>query len=187
MTAALSWLNDIAAWLGRWVPRMVLIEPTHRGVRFGPRGSAREVGPGLVVYWPITHALHEVAITTRSIQLSAQLLPYDGAADSVIPRVTVCAAAIQFRTEDAVKAATRVLNIHALVDNRACAAIARHLDHRASPNEWAAVVLEELKAELRPYGVIAERLDFTQNGVGVALKQLSDWNYTDNVTGTRPT
>lgn len=47
MTGALSFLNDLAQWLGRWVPRLVLVEPTHRGVLFGPRGSARQVGPGL--------------------------------------------------------------------------------------------------------------------------------------------
>jgi hypothetical protein len=185
MTAALSWVNDLVQWLGRWVPRLVLVEPTHRGVRFGPRGSAREVGPGLVVYWPITHVLLQVPVTTQSIQLSTQVLPCVADA-GVIPRVMLCSAALQFRVASAVAASTRALSLHALVDNRAQAAIARHVGNEADRPAWAAAVLFDLRLELEPFGVVVERLDFTQNGIGVALKNVSDWNYADRQTGTRP-
>jgi regulator of protease activity HflC (stomatin/prohibitin superfamily) len=186
MATALTWLNDLAQWLGRWIPRLVLIEPTHRGVCFGPRGGARQVGPGLVLYWPITHVLVQLPITTQSIQLSAQVLarPDDGTA--MIPRVSLCAAAVQFRVHDAVAAATRVLHLHALIDNRASATIARNVSLAADPIAWARAVREELGTELVAYGVELERLDFTHNGIGVALKNVSDWNYSERVDGTRP-
>lgn len=187
MTPALTWINDLVQWLGRWVPRMVLIEPTHRGVKFGPRGSATPAGPGLVVYWPITHVLVEVPVTTQSIQLSTQLLPFAHAEEAIIPRVSLCAAAIQYRVSDPVVATTNVLKLHALVDNRASAAIARRHHPGIDPIEWARLVVEELRAELLPFGVVVERLDFTQNGTGVALKNVADWNYTDNVDGKRAT
>lgn len=118
MTAALSWLNDLVQWLGRWIPRLVLIHPTHRGVRFGPSGRAVEVGPGLVVFWPITHDLVQVPVTTQSIQLCGQILPLhdDG---SVLPRVAVCTLNLQFAIIDPVKAAVKVLHWPALVSNRA--------------------------------------------------------------------
>lgn len=181
----LAWLNELMTWLGRWVPRLVLIEPTHRGVRFGPRGGATEVGPGIVAYWPISHALVLMPVTTQSIQLCAQILPHD-AVDALVPRVMVCAAALQFRIVKPVDAATRALHVHALVDNRAQALIARHVAHHCNRDEWAAHVADDLRRELRTYGVELDRIDFTQIGTGVALKNISDWSYGDNAAGTRP-
>jgi regulator of protease activity HflC (stomatin/prohibitin superfamily) len=186
MTTALSWLNDLAQWLGRWIPRLVLIEPTHRGVLFGPKGSARQVGPGLVLYWPITHELVQVPVTTQSIQLTSQVLPAADARERIVPHITVCAVAIQFRVTDAVRAATKVLNLHALVDNRTSAAIARYIAHRDDPEEWADAAVADLRRDLQPFGVAIERMDFTQLGTGIALKNMSDWTYGDNEAGTRP-
>lgn len=187
MNGTLSFLNDLAQWLGRWIPRLVLIEPTHLGVLFGPRGDARQVGPGLIWYWPITHALVNVPVTTQSLQLSSQILPNDADVDDgLLPRVLLCAAAVQFRTFDAVKVATKALHTHALVDNRASAAIARHVSHRKNLANWAEAVVADLAGELAPFGVVVDRLDFTQHGSGVALKNISDWNYADAAAGTRP-
>ena len=186
MTGALSWLNDLLQWLGRWVPRMVLIQPTHRGVRFGPTGKSCEVGPGLIVYWPITHIVINVPVTTQSLQLNAQALPATVKDGEIVPRVLLCAAAVQYRVSNAVRAATRALSLHALVDNRTQAAIARHVSLSEDTTAWSRTVIRELRRELRPFGVVVERMDFTQNGTGVALKNVSDWNYTDRESGTRP-
>lgn len=185
MTGALSFLNDLAQWLGRWIPRLILVEPTHLGVLFGPRGAAKQAGPGLICYWPITHALVLMPVTTQSVQLNAQVLPAP-TDDGLLPRVLLCAAAVQFRTTDAVKAATKALNVHALVDNRASAAVARHLSKRDDIPAWSAAVVQDLSDELHSFGVIVDRVDFTHHGTGVALKNISDWSYSDATAGTRP-
>ncbi len=187
MTNALSWLNDLAQWLGRWVPRLVLVEPTHRGVRFGPRGTAIEVGPGLVIYWPITQALVLIPVTTQSTQLNAQIHPCDeDGTERIVPKVMLCAVAIQFRVHDAVKSAMRALHTFALVDNRAQAAVARHIGRGRDLAAWAAAAMNDLQTELEPFGVTVERLDFTQHGTGVALKNVSDWSYSEQTNGKRP-
>lgn len=185
MTSALSFLNDLAQWLGRWIPRLTLVEATHRGVLFGPRGSARQVGPGLVVYWPITHALLLVPITTQSVQMCSQMLPARVVTE-LLPHVTLSAAAVQFRIVDVVANATKVLNTHALVDNRTQAAIARHVAQQEDLVAWSTAAVRELAEDLRPFGVVIERLDFTQHGIGVALKNISDWANSDFASGTRP-
>lgn len=185
VTGALSFLNDLAQWLGRWIPRLVIVQPTHRGVLFGPRGSARELAPGLRCYWPITHVLLLVPVTTQSVQLNAQLLPIEDAG-AIIPRVLLCAAAVQFRVENAVLVSTKALHTFGLVDNRASAAVARHLNLRGDLQAWSAAVIADLRSELEPFGVLVERLDFTQHGTGVALKNVSDWNYSDTMSGKRP-
>jgi hypothetical protein len=184
MGNAFAWLDQLMTWLGKWVPRLVLIPPTHKGVRFGPRGGVRELAAGLVVYWPITHSLLQVPVTTQSFQLCTQVLPVietDGG--SLFPRAVIFGAAIQFRVDDAVKASTQALHLHALVDNRASAAIAKHSDPTLKPVDWVGLAFDTLKQELRVYGVTLERLDLTQGAIGIAVKNLSDWNYADNVKG----
>lgn len=184
---ALAWLNDLVQWLGRWVPRLILIEPTHRGVLFGPSGSAKEKGPGLVLYWPITHAMTLVAVTTQSVQINAQALPLKTDDSALIPRVLLCAAAVQFRVDDPVAFATKALHAHALVDNRTQAAIARHRDeHGEDRQHWIDAARLDLVEELAPFGFVIERLDITQSGTGMALKNISDWSYSDSVGGKRP-
>src|SRR3954469_15643041 len=125
MGTALAWLNDLIQWLGRWIPRLVLVHPTHRGVRFGPRGGAVEVGPGLTFYWPMTHDLVQVAVTTQSIQLCGQILPI-GDDTGLLPRVALLTLNLQFRIVNVVEAATEILNFHALVSNRAQALATKH-------------------------------------------------------------
>ena len=186
MSGGFAWLNELMVWLGRWVPRLILIQPTHRGVRFGPRGAACEVGPGIVLYWPITHVIVEVPVTTQSIQLCAQIVPAPSVEGELLPRVTLCAAAMQFRVRDAVTAATSALNLHALLDNRTSAAITRHVGLAATVPAWMEAVRVDVAREVSAYGVELERLDFTQMGLGVALKNMSDWNYSDSVAGDRP-
>jgi hypothetical protein len=186
MSTALSFLNDLAQWLGRWVPRLVLIEVTHRGVLFGPRGTARLVGPGLRTYWPIAQNLLLVPITTQSVQLFSQMLPASQNPADIVPRVRLVATAIQYRIADPLAFATKALSPHALIDNRTAAAVARHVREDSDLPAWSAAVLSEVRAEVEPFGMAIERLDFTGFAIGVALKNLQDWSNDDNAAGKRP-
>jgi hypothetical protein len=188
MSAALSWLNDLIQWLGRWIPRLVLIHPTHRGVRFGPSGRAVAVGPGLIVYWPITHDLIEVPVTRQSLQLCGQTLPMADDHAALIPRVTVCTLNLQFSISDPVKAATRILNFHAVVANRAQALAAAYWMRAADKNGtgWLLNAARDLALEMEEYGIDLTALDVAGLGTGVILKNISDWSYSDNSNGKRP-
>lgn len=185
MGAALSWLNDLAQWLGRWFPRLVLIHPTHCGVRFGRGGSAISVGPGVVIYWPIVHDLVQVPVTTISYQSCGQILHLvdDGA---IVPHVAVIATAVQFRVVDPIKAAVRALNFHAVVDNRIQAAVSKHWKGVLIDRAWCVEAKSEAAAALTPYGIELEHLDLTSVGKGCALKNLADWSYADSLEGKRP-
>ena len=187
MTAALAWLNDLVQWIGRWIPRLVLIHTTHRGVRFGPRGGAHLVGPGLVLFWPITHDLLQVPVTTQSIQLCGQILPA-GEHDGFVPRVVVCTLNIQFSLSDPVKASTRVLSFHALVANRAQSLAAKHWpgSYARDDRAWVTNAQEQLTTEMQEYGIAVHSLELASIGLGVTLKNVSDWSYADREAGKRP-
>lgn len=83
------------------------------------------------------------------------------------------------------RSAVSALNLHALLDNRTSAAITRHVALSTDLQAWARAVVADVAVEVHPFGVLVERLDFTQNGTGVALKNLSDWTYADQASGKR--
>lgn len=184
MTTALVWLNDLIQWFGRWVPRVVLIHATHKGVRFGPRGGAVAVGPGLVFYWPMTHDLVQVPITMQSLQLNGQTLHVDY--EGVVPRVAVCTLNVQFSISDAVKAATRVLHFPALVQNRAQSIAVMHWKGQMVGGAWIEAAKEQLGRELGAFGIHVHALDIAGIGIGVVMKSVADWSYADSVNGKRP-
>jgi len=184
--SALAWLNDLAQWFGRWFPRLVLIHPTHRGVRFGLKGAVKAVGPGLVVYWPIIHDLVQVPVTTISYQTTSQTLWLDSDDGGMVPTIAIVGNAVQFRVVDPIKAAVAVLHFHAIVDNRVQAAVAKHWRGDLKDRSWCDLAHAEAAESLLPYGIELQRLDPTSLGRGCALKNLADWSYSDNVDGKRP-
>ena len=66
MESALAWVGQIAAWVGQWIPRWVLLDTTQGAVKFEgfflPKRFRRfkddmrttALGPGLHWYWPAT-------------------------------------------------------------------------------------------------------------------------------------
>lgn len=185
MTAALSWLNDLFQWIGRWFPRLVVVHPTHEGVRFGATGSSTRVGPGLVLFWPLVQDLIQVPVTTISFETCAQTLFVESG--SMIPQVALISVAIQYRIASPVAAATRVLHYHALVDNRVRAAVASHWKGDTKDRAWCSFAKEDAERTLINYGIELQSLDVTQVGIGCALKNVSDWSYSDSTDGKRPT
>lgn len=183
MGSALAWLNDLVQWLGRWIPRLVLIHPTHRGVRFGPRGQAVAVGPGLVMYWPMTHELIQVAITMQSVQFVGQILHLDHGGP--IPVVAICVLNAQFEIVDPVKASTRTLHFMALIQNRAQSLVAEKWKG-SMENGWIQGARNQMAEEMLAYGIRLEKLEVAGLGIGMALKQIADWSYADTTTGERP-
>jgi len=131
------------------------------------------------------HELIQVAVTLQSIQLCGTPLPLDDNG-AILPRVAIATLNIQFRIRDAVAAATRVLHFHALVANRAQALAVRHWPRNAHSGDWLGAAYVELRDELAGTGIDVIALDLAGLGIGVALKNINDWSYADDVTGARP-
>lgn len=183
---ALQWLNDLVQWFGRFFPRLTLVPPTHRGVRFGPRGSAQQKGPGLVIWWPLLYQLVLLPVTTQSISVSARCVPLGEPTSrkGLVPRVAICGLSVQYRVVDPVKAALNALNLHALIDNRCQAAIGSSWRDIASAPETVAAAAEAMKPWLlESYGVELERIDVTHLGEGACVLSLRDYGWNDHADG----
>lgn len=71
MDAAFGWLNEMVRWLARFVPRPILIRKTHRAILF-TRARAREVGPGLRVYWPLVTEVEVEAVAGQILRVPCE-------------------------------------------------------------------------------------------------------------------
>lgn len=177
---SLRWLDDLARWVGRLVPRLTLVPPTHAGVLFGPRGGAHDRGAGLILWWPICQQLHQIPITTQSMHVGSRCMPIAGPR-GLVPTVTVAGLAVQYRVQHPVRAACAVLDFRALLDNRCQAAVGRHWRGPGSLEE----TLQQAREEMRPwlldrYGIALERLDATHSGEVVGVIQIGDYGYADD-------
>lgn len=74
MENALAWIGQIADWIGRFVPRWVILDTTQGAVKFVRGKRPVALGPGIHWYWPATTELREWAIARQSLNLPAQTI-----------------------------------------------------------------------------------------------------------------
>lgn len=74
MDSALAWIGQIAEWVGKLIPRLMILDTTEGAVKY-VRGS-RPVfcGPGLHWYWPIVTTWSPSATARQADRLQAQTI-----------------------------------------------------------------------------------------------------------------
>lgn len=157
-----AWLNEVMLWLGRWVPRLLLIKLGYRGVKFGPGGSIGELDPGLHVYWPITHDVTVVSVMPRTFEICAQTHGHEAIAVAVGYQVTSPALSL-----------TQVNDLRSNLDDRTQAALAAHVH----PDKQTLVdaMLVDLREQFAPAGVEIQWCSVIQRGPVFTLKNIQDW------------
>lgn len=158
MTNAFAWLNDLMTWLGRWVPRILLVRASHEGVRFGRRGEVVRLRPGIHVYWPIVHEVELVSMALRTLETAAQVT--DGDIKSVV---------VTYRIVDAVAVARDLYDFSSQIDMRAKAHIAGH------DKDAILSLTDSLRVEFEPLGIHINTAAYTQRSWCIPLKNLQDW------------
>lgn len=159
-----EWLNNFMTWLGRWVPRIVLVRQTHRGVMFGRNGTVWQIEPGLVVYWPITHELQLVEVNMRTMEIAPQLHGAEG-----------IQVVVRYRVTRPLEALIGISDIPAYLDDRTQAALRRVYGSETSCADIGAAISARLGTELREFGVDIVGVDVSQRGHVIAIKMLNDW------------
>jgi len=69
----LGWFSDLMETFGNLFPRLTQIQTTHRAVKF-KGGTAKELGPGLHWYWPVTSSIEEIPVARQTVNLPTQAL-----------------------------------------------------------------------------------------------------------------
>jgi regulator of protease activity HflC (stomatin/prohibitin superfamily) len=161
----LAWLNDLMTWLGRWVPRIILIRATHAGVLFGRGGSVMELHPGVHVYWPIVQELELVSTRIRTTATCPMLIGGE-----------VIGVLITYNVVNPVKMVMTFSDLRANLDQRAQAAIS--LVHTAgiATATLAAQAEQILRAEFDRAGVHVDDVRIGARGWVIPIKNVSDWS-----------
>src|SRR5688572_16869595 len=74
MEGALGWIGQIVEWLGRFVPRLLIVRSTHGGVKWRSGAQPVPMGPGLHVYWPLVTDVEVIVTARQTDNLATQVL-----------------------------------------------------------------------------------------------------------------
>ena len=78
MESAFQWLNDLARWFARLVPRWRVVTEAQGGVAF-VRGRARLIEPGIFWWWPAWTEIHVQEVVRQTLNLPPQsIMSRDG-------------------------------------------------------------------------------------------------------------
>lgn len=117
MTGALTWLNEAMVWLASWIPRLVIVLATERGIRYRHGADVSVLEPGLHVYWPIVTRVQVVNVMRQVLNLSMQTLT---TADE---RTIIASGVLVYRIVDVEKYLVANHDADAGIDEVTCAAI----------------------------------------------------------------
>jgi regulator of protease activity HflC (stomatin/prohibitin superfamily) len=71
MDAALGWIGEIIAWIACWIPQIIHVKATEKGVKY-IRSRAELIEPGLHLYWPITTQVNLYPVVRQVLDLPTQ-------------------------------------------------------------------------------------------------------------------
>lgn len=69
-----GFLGQIIEAILSFVPRLVVIRATHRGVKWKRGKYPVAVGPGLAIYWPLVSELEQIPVARQTLNLPTQHL-----------------------------------------------------------------------------------------------------------------
>lgn len=89
MEAAFAWIGWIFEWLGKFVPRLLIVRSTHAGVKFVHGSRAVELKPGLHFYWPVVTEVEVLPVARQTHNLVTQVLMTKDGKSIVIGAVVI--------------------------------------------------------------------------------------------------
>lgn len=89
MDSAFAWIGNLMEWLGAFIPRVKIVRSTHAGVRFRHGKHAKEVLPGIHIYWPIVTEMEITPVVRQTRNLPSQSLLTKDAKQVVVGGVVV--------------------------------------------------------------------------------------------------
>lgn len=103
MSEAFAWLGQIVEWLGKFIPRILIVDVTKGAVKLRLGNEITELKPGkLHVYWPITSIIKEIDVARQTLDLTTQTFETkDGVS-------ALASGMITYRVDDVVTALTTV-------------------------------------------------------------------------------
>lgn len=74
MGEAFAWLGEIVGWVGRWIPRLNIIDTTQGYVKFVGGKRLVSGGAGLVFHWPLITKILIMSVVRDSLNCKSQTI-----------------------------------------------------------------------------------------------------------------
>lgn len=74
LESALGWVGDLARFVGSLLPRLYVVQSSHRAVKYVRGHSPVVLEPGLHVYWPIVTPVESCAVVRQVLNMPTQIL-----------------------------------------------------------------------------------------------------------------
>lgn len=163
MTGALAWLNELMTWCAAWVPRLVIVLKSERGIRYRLGADVSILKPGVGCYWPIVTQVQKVNVMRQTLNLSTQTITTADGEAIIVSGIVV------YTIADVVLYLVENENAASGMDEVTCAAVRDVLLGRTFAEIQAASMANALDADLRkaarkrlgPFGVKVESCRLT--------------------------
>lgn len=156
MSAAFAWIGKIAEFFGSFFPRIVVVQTTHRSVKYVFGWKVVLLNPGVHLYWPIVTSIETCAVVRQVLNLKSQILETkDG-------ETVVAGGLLVYEIEDAVIFLADNENAYETIDDVATAAIRKVVvaatlqDLRANRARVDERITRETQKLLSAFGVKVE-------------------------------
>lgn len=175
MDTAFAWIGQLAEWLGKWIPQVVLVKATHGGVKFVGGKKVVEMKPGLHVYWPIMTGYDVIPVVRQTHNLWTQVMLTKDQKPVVVGLV------VTYTIYDVVKAIGRNWDVSDTINDvtqtAALVVITQwNLDDLISKInvEVRKQLTAETRRQLRRYGVSVQKCALTDFSTCRVLKLVND-------------
>lgn len=154
IASAFSWVADVAEFLGSLLPRLVVVQSTHRAVKYALGRRPTLLEPGVHVYWPVVSPVESCAVVRQTIDVPARLV------ETADGYSVVCSAVVEYEIDDAVAFLARTENGYDSVRLVAGSAVWEYvrestLEELRSQSDIARrLMVGAMQDDLRPYGVL---------------------------------
>lgn len=74
MDSALAWVSQIADWIGKFIPRWIIVDPTRQGIKFVRGKRVVVCQPGIHWYWPLVTEWQDWPVVRQADDLQSQTI-----------------------------------------------------------------------------------------------------------------
>lgn len=74
MDSAFAWLRDCAEWLGRFIPKWVILDTTEGAIKYKGGKTPIVCGPGIHIYWPVRSTFVPYPTARQTDRLETQTM-----------------------------------------------------------------------------------------------------------------
>lgn len=175
---AFEWLSELMRWLGKFIPRPIVVRYTHAGVKFKWGHTVVVLNPGVHVYFPLTTDIEIIPVARQTIKpkRTQSLMTKDGQEISIGLVVKYCIDDIEAALAENYEINDTIEDVTSTAATEVIVKYDFDFIHKNLMTQIQPQITESVSDELAEHGVRVKSIgvtDFTTNKV---YKILGDAN-----------